>query len=82
MGVCRSCGAEIFWQKMKSGKVMPVNKKMVPFWADKTGKASIVTPTGDVVRCRLDGERNEVSGFGHVSHFATCPHARSHRKKK
>lgn len=82
MGVCRSCGAEIFWQKMKSGKVMPVNAKPIPFWADSTAKASIVTTTGDVVKCRLSGERDEVTGFGYVSHFATCPNARGHRKKK
>ena len=82
MAVCRSCGAEIIWQKMKSGKVMPVDKQMVSFWADRTAKASIVTTTGEVVKCRLSGERDEVTGFGYVSHFATCPNARAHRKKK
>ena len=33
MSRCKSCGAEIRWIKMSSGKSMPVDPDQVPYWA-------------------------------------------------
>lgn len=33
MSRCRSCGAEIIWIKMASGKLMPVDPNPVTYWA-------------------------------------------------
>lgn len=47
---------------------------------DPHGKERIVTPGGDVVACVTGINADEATGFGYVSHFATCPNARSHRR--
>lgn len=65
---------------MKSGKSMPVNEKIVNYKTDPHGKERIVTPGGDVVACVTGINADEATGFGYVSHFATCPNARSHRR--
>lgn len=79
-GRCRSCGAKIRFIKMKSGKSMPVNEKIVNYKTDPHGKERIVTPGGDVVACVTGINADEATGFGYVSHFATCPNARNHRR--
>ena len=79
-GRCRSCGAKIRFVKMKSGKSMPVNEKIVNYKTDPHGKERIVTPGGDVDACVTGINADEATGFGYVSHFATCPNARSHRR--
>lgn len=79
-GRCRSCGAKIRFVKMKSGKSMPVNEKIVNYKTDPHGKERIVTPGGDVVACVTGINADEATGFGYVSHFATCPNARNHRR--
>lgn len=82
MSYCKSCGAEIFWKKMQSGKMMPLNKKAIPFWENPYSSQSIVTASGKVVKCDFKGERDEVSGFGYTSHFQTCPEARRFRRRR
>ena len=72
-GRCRSCGAKIRFVKMKSGKSMPVNEKIVNYKTDPHGKERIVA-------CVTGINADEATGFGYVSHFATCPNARSHRR--
>lgn len=79
-GRCRSCGAKIRFVKMKSGKSMPVNEKIVnyqgrPSWQGKN------CDTGRRCSRRVtDINADEATGFGYVSHFATCPNARNHRR--
>lgn len=80
-GRCRSCGQRIRYIRMRSGKLMPVNDLLVNYKADSKGKERIVTPGGDVVACVTGVSADEASGFGYISHFATCPNADRFRKR-
>jgi hypothetical protein len=66
MPTCKSCGAQIIWVKMISGKKMPLN--MEP-------KKRIVLQINENT---LEQEGNVKDVF--VSHFETCAHADQHRK--
>lgn len=81
LGKCRSCGERIRFVRMKSGKSMPVNESLVNYKLEYNGKDKIVTPNGEIVSCISGVEIAEADGYGYVSHFATCPDARKHRKK-
>lgn len=81
LGQCRSCGQRILFIQMKSGKSMPVNEAFVNYKLEPGGKERIVTPVGDVVACVSGVDASEADGYGYVSHFATCPHAKKHRKR-
>lgn len=78
---CRGCGAPIVFVKTAAGKQMPCNPGRKPFWKKPRGSGRVVTIDGEVLSCEFDGPRSEVSGFGFVSHFSTCPNAGSFRKK-
>ena len=82
MAKCKSCGAEIIWIKTTSGKSMPCDAKEVVYWENKHGKATVVRPSGEVVRADLDGEEGKESRIGYISHFATCPNANVHRRTR
>lgn len=72
---CKSCGAKVIWAKNeKSGKPMIFDVEPVDGgqWVVKEGVAYYVKKENV-----LDGKMR-----GHVSHFATCPNARSHRRKR
>ena len=60
---------------------MPCNPGAVPFWARTGAPGKVVTPLGKVVSCDFTGERDQVSGFGYVSHFSTCPKAKKFKRK-
>lgn len=79
MAKCRSCGAEIIWIKMASGRMMPCDAAPISYdrapIQDKE-KLVLVTPDGRITR----GVFNPGSGnIGYTSHFATCPNADAHR---
>ena len=76
-GTCRGCGASIVWVKTEKGKHMPCNPQLVPYW-ERPGAAGkiILQQSGRVVSCEFDGPREEVTGFGYISHFSTCPQSR------
>ena len=81
-GTCRSCGASIVWIKTEKGKHMPCNPQLVPYW-ERPGAAGkiILQQSGRVVSCEFDGPREEVTGFGYISHFSTCPQSRQFKRK-
>lgn len=81
MSKCRSCGAEIVWIRMDSGKKMPCDAAPVTYWAKMGGTEKIVTPNGEVVSCELQGELANATGVGYISHFSTCPNADKHRRR-
>lgn len=81
MSRCRSCGAEIIWIKTRAGKAMPCDRERVTYWAKPGGSKTIVTPNGEAVRCELEGDPQEATGVGYISHFATCPQANEHRRR-
>lgn len=81
MATCKSCGAEIRWIKMASGKVMPVNAEPVAFSVippGVKGAQTYVLEDGRVSRGVIDPGGDKV---GYISHFATCPAAALHRRR-
>ena len=81
MAKCNSCGAPIVWVQMKGGRPMPCNARLIPYKANSEGKQFIVNDQGETVRCDLTFEE-PATGMGRISHFATCPNASRHRKKR
>ena len=79
MSRCKSCGAEIIWIKMKSGKAMPADAKPISYKLDlHNGNLSLITPDGKVAKGFFDPDSDKI---GYTSHFATCPNAGAHRKR-
>ena len=76
MSKCRSCGAEIIWIKMRSGKAMPCDATPVNYTPDPDGELLVVDKNGNTVRGTRGGDES-----GYVSHFATCPQAGMFRRK-
>lgn len=79
MAECRSCGAEIYWAITNNGKRMPVDYLPTP-----EGTIAIEYPKGPLLAIVLHGDEllaaREAGEPLHLSHFATCPNAASHRK--
>lgn len=67
---CRSCGAPIFFVTTTKGHKMPIDRASVPdgnVWVDPDTKiAHVGNPPAGALRF--------------VSHFATCPNAKRHRR--
>lgn len=80
-GQCSGCGKRIVWIKTVNGKNMPCDPNIINYKADKTGKEKIVTASGNVVTGTTGATIAEADGFGYISHFATCPRAKTFRKR-
>lgn len=79
-GQCKKCGKRIMFIRMESGKMMPVDMNILNY---KTGgKEKIVLPSGKVVSGTITSDPASCDGFGYMSHFATCEHAKMFRRKK
>lgn len=78
MSQCRSCGAEIKFIKLKSGKWNPVDIQKHTL-VEGGGSEVIVTESGEVVRGRFASVEDGANRIGYISHFATCPNASQHR---
>jgi len=81
MQICRGCGAPIEWIKMASGKMMPCDAQKVLYWKNDGAKTKIVTQDGNVISAELSGDQKEATGYGFVSHYATCPEANHFRRR-
>ena len=79
-GKCKKCQASVLWIKTVAGKNMPCDPEQVPYWADRKGKQRIVTPNGEVIACRLEGDPQTATGIGYIPHWGTCPNAKEFRK--
>lgn len=64
---CRSCGAPIIWAKTQAGKDTPLDAKPL----------RLAALGGDLFGRQITGVVE-----GYVSHFATCPNAKQHRKPR
>ncbi len=84
MSKCKSCGAEIKWIKMASGKNMPCDAAPISYSeilhpASKSDDfLTLVTDKGTLVRTVLDPGGDKL---GYTSHFATCPNANAFRRR-
>ena len=76
MAVCKLCGVEIKWVKTKNGGNMPCDSEKVHYVIDTASKERIVTPHGEVLRCRTMSPHmdnvSQADGWGYIPHFATC----------
>lgn len=71
---CRSCGASIVWVVSSNDKAMPVEPATDGNLVldDTSGRAHVARIAG-----LFDGGKKR-----YRSHFVTCPHADTHRKRK
>lgn len=66
------------WIKTKAGKNMPVNLNLINY--KDGGKEKIVKEDGSVVSGTITNPE-DADGCGYISHFATCEHANTFRRK-
>ena len=77
MSQCSSCGAAIRWVVTEAGRRMPVDETPTTTGTiEVTGNAARVLSPIEAAITR--GEHGRL----YTSHFATCPHAATHRRKK
>lgn len=76
---CKSCGASIAFIRLTSGKYNPVDPEShTTIKPDPTGNPWVTT-YGAVIWGRPDPD-GDIQAY--LSHFASCPEADRHRKKK
>lgn len=78
MSNCRSCGAEIEWIELKSGKKMPVD---LPALTEGTGTLVKVWPDGVAEVITNLGDLDEDCTY-YRSHFSSCPDSDDWRSRK
>lgn len=81
-GTCESCRSPIVWGRTAKGKPVPLDPDKVSIIEAAKGPVQILDATGRHHRGEEAGDTAEEVVVGHVSHFATCPHATGHRKPK
>ena len=79
-GRCSKCRADVVWVRTKAGKKMPCDPVPVTYWKDGRGKGRIVTPNGEVLACRFEGEADKATGWGYIPHWATCRYGKEFKK--
>lgn len=76
MASCTSCTAAIIWAVSEKGHRMPVDKDPTP-----SGNIELRDVGGDTPVAVVHGKNDPPwAGDRFVSHFATCPRARDHRR--
>lgn len=70
------------WIKTTGGKNMPCNPIFVYYKEQKGGKDRIVLTNGVVVTGTVQDYPEHATGFGYISHFATCEAVQMFRKKR
>ena len=80
MARCRSCKAEIIWEKLESGKPHPCDVPNAEYWSAMPGETVVVKIVGRpafIMTVPEEGPLVEVFR----THFATCPDAKDWSKK-
>ena len=77
MSACRSCGAPIKWARTPKGRRIPLDPDPVP-----DGNIVLRGGVAHVDGPAAGGFFDDGAGERYVSHFATCPNARSHRRPR
>ena len=81
MSRCRSCGAEIKFIKLTSGRFNPCDiakRTMIK----GEGYDVMITEKGKIIRGKFASVEEGANVEGYISHFATCPNAELFRKDK
>ena len=85
---CRSCGAPIRWVVTEKGKTMPIDElgsdqgnvvRTGEHEMDGRERVLVFHTAEAAIYACLVGENPRPR---HLSHFATCPNAATHRRKK
>lgn len=80
---CNSCGAQIEFVTTESGRKMPLDATGYSVVPDDTAKTTYFRLDGSTFKARPFSIRDNVDTvIGYVSHFASCPHAKRHRKAR
>lgn len=79
--VCRSCKAPVRWAVTDSGTAIPLDAEPVDGGNIRLAGARVPggTPRAVIVP---DARRAEFAGELYVAHFATCPDAGQHRRRR
>ena len=79
VATCGSCGTEIDWALMPSGKRNPVDHHSA---GDPNGTLAVKRLDDGTLAARVlkDGDQPEQDEKRGTSHFATCPDADKHRR--
>lgn len=82
-GLCKSCGAVILWAITPKGRRLPVDPDprpdgnvLVSDLRDVDGRYPCAILAGDML-----ADAQLAGAVLRVSHFATCPNARAHRRR-
>ena len=77
MSRCASCAAPLRWERTETGKHIPLDAEPVP-----DGNIYIMHGVAFVIPTQPEIGDAEPEGPRFVSHFATCPNADEHRRKR
>lgn len=81
MSTCESCGAKIIWARTEKGNLMPLNAE-----PDPGGMFFVLgaVEEGGELRLRTVDEKSLPAAAykRYTSHFASCPAASKHRRRK
>lgn len=78
MGRCRTCEQEIVWALTERGKPIPIDPN-----PRADGNITLHSLAGaDQQIAHVLGADEAASGPTYVSHFATCPDAETHRRRR
>ena len=79
--VCRSCKAPIRWAVTENGRLMPLDRE-----PDDAGewRLAAAAHAGDAPRVVHvpDDARGVLTGSLYAAHWATCPYADEHRRRR
>lgn len=78
---CRTCKAEIRWAVTEQGRPIPLDLEPVP---DGNIRLAAAHALGGMARAIVVPEqrRGELAGELYRPHFASCPHADQHRRRR
>ena len=76
---CRSCGARLLWALTEKGRRIPLDRNPVPTGNIEIEETDEGPPMSRVVPVLSPGLFPTVR---YKSHFATCPNAKRHRRRK
>ena len=69
---CSRCDALIIFIRTDSGKSMPCDCNSVMYREDPNGEDRLYTKTGKLIRCSLDCDKDNYTGYGYKPHWGSC----------
>ena len=80
--VCRSCGAPLLWALTERGRRIPLDRNPVPDGNIEIKETEDGPPISRVVSGQGTLSPGLFPATRYKSHFATCPNAKRHRRRK